>query len=397
MGKLRDFFFGPQTEERAMDWWGMGLDMPYVNTSGVPVTTTSALGLSAVYASVRLLSDTISTLPVDAFLELGDDIRKPTDKPLWVENPSSGPWMNRITMLNQVMTSLLLNGNVYLLTPRSGGEVMGLVVLDPAQVHYNDSTGTYMAAGQELGVGELLHLRGMTLPGSWYGCSPISYCRESLGVGLAAQRFGGSFFGNGAWPGLIAEVPGSMSDTGMKALKAFIDDQHKGPTNAHKVGIVTEGAKLNKLTISPEDSQFIETRRFEVSDVARMFGVPPHLIGDASNSTSWGSGLAEQNIAFAQHSLRPWVERIEEGLTSLWHSEGGPPNGVLKLNMAAVLRGSTKDRFESYEIALKNRWMTINEVRTLEDMPPLPGGDELTPLPQPPPPVGQGDQGEPND
>jgi HK97 family phage portal protein len=381
--------FGKKVEQRAMQWWGADLERPSYLTSGVAVNQTSALGLSAVYASVRLLADTISTLPIDAYLELGDDIRKPTDKPLWVENPGGAPWMNGITLLNQVMTSFLLNGNVYLLTPRVAGEVTGLVVLDPTRVTPREDQPTYMAGGEELDKNQLLHLRGLTLPGSVTGCSPITHCRESLGVGLAAQRFGGSFFGNSAIPSVIAEVPGQMSETGQKALRAFIESEHQGPAKAHKLMVLTEGAKLNKLTISPEDSQFIETRRFEVSDVARMFGVPPHLIGDASNSTSWGSGLAEQNIAFAQHSLRPWVERIETGLTALWHSEGGPPNGVLKLNMAAVLRGSTQDRYESYETALTNRFMTINEVRALEDLPPLPGGDEMRPA-APRPPVGQG-------
>jgi HK97 family phage portal protein len=384
-----------------MEWWGQGYDHAWHPvTSGVTVNQTSALGLSAVYASVRLLSDTISTLPIDAFLELGDDVRKPTDPPLWVNNPGGGPWLGRIELLSQVMTSMLLSGNAYLLTPRTSGEVASVVALDPQMVSpYTDSTGRvvyYNVLGQSLGMPDILHLRGMMLPGQATGCSPITYCRESIGVGLAAQRFGGSFFGNSAIPSVVAEIPGSMSETGQKALQAWIDDQHKGPAKAHKLMVLTEGAKLNKLTIPPEDAQFIETRRFEVSDVARMFGVPPHLIGDASNSTSWGSGLAEQNIGFAQHSLRPWVERIEAGLTALWHSEGGPPNGVLKLNMAAVLRGSTKDRYESYEIALNSKFMTINEVRALEDLPPRPGGDEIQAAPSgsPRPPVGQGDAGE---
>lgn len=392
MGRFTDWIMGreasPPAEERSLGWWSMGMDgPPSVVTAGVEVNTTSALGLSAVYSCVSLLSDTIATLPVKAFTLLGEDVKKPVDVPPWIDAPMSGPWMGKIETLSQEMTSLLLRGDAYVLTPRDSGEIMGLVVLNPDDVSPEEATTVkptggkvtryvYRVAGDTLDRSELLHVRGMMLPGQRTGCSPITYCRQSLGVGIAAQRFGGAFFGNGAWPGLVAEIPGELTPEGLAGLRAVQDELHKGVDRARKMALVTGGAKLHTLAITPEDSQFIETRRFEVADVARMFRVPPHLIGDASGSTSWGSGLAEQNTGFKQLSLRTWVERLEAGKTALWRSEGGPPNGVIKLDMDAVLRGSMKEQFEAYNLAVAGGYMLKSEVRAALDMPPIAGIDD---------------------
>jgi HK97 family phage portal protein len=150
---------------------------------------------------------------------------------------------------------------------------------------------------------------------------------------------------------------------------------HQGVGNAHKIGVLTNGAKMSKVSVQPNDAQFLETRQFQVPDIARIFGVPPHLIADASNSTSWGSGLAEQNVAFGQFSLRPWTERIEDGHTRLLTTHG-MPDVFVKLNLDALLRASLKDRYDAYAVGIVNRFQTINECRRLEDLPPVPWGDE---------------------
>jgi HK97 family phage portal protein len=191
---------------------------------------------------------------------------------------------------------------------------------------------------------------------------------------LAAQRFGQAFFENGALPGAVIEAPGTMSDPAIKRFRETWNGGHQGVANAHRIGVLTEGAKLAKVSVSPEDAQFLETRAFQVPDIARIYGVPPHLIADASNSTSWGSGLAEQNLAFGQFSLRPWIERIEDAHGRLLTTHG-LPDVFIKLNLDALLRASLSDRYVSYQMGIQNEFLTRNEARKLEDMPPLPGGD----------------------
>ena len=132
-----------------------------------------------------------------------------------------------------------------------------------------------------------------------------------IGLGLGAQAFGAAFFGNGGIPGALVEVPGQLSEEGVKQLKSAWNDTHRGASNSHRLAVLTEGAKFSKVTVSNEDSQFLLTRAATVADVARLYGVPPHLLADASGSTSWGSGLHEQNIAFSMYSLRPYVARLE--------------------------------------------------------------------------------------
>jgi HK97 family phage portal protein len=322
------------------------------------------------------VSDTIATMPIHAYVKTDNERIPSPDRPTWLDYPSADPWLGQIGTLSQVVTSLLLRGNAYILTPRSQGLVTGLLVLDPDKVIPPDQDSpTYRVLNMELGYSELMHLRGFMLPGSNQGVSLIKYARESLGHALAVQQYGASFFENGAYPGLIIESPAKLSPVGQAAAKEAWNDTHRGSSNAHKVAILTEGAQMKTLTVSPEDSQFIQTAQFKVSDVARLFGVPPHLIGDSSNSTSWGSGLAEQNSAFKQFGLGPWVIRIEVGYTTLWRSEGADPRQFVKLDTDAVLKGTTKERYQAHQIALQAGFKTVNEVRRDEDLPPLAEGD----------------------
>lgn len=340
------------------------------------VSTDSAMRLSAVFACLRLLSEAISTLPLDTFIRIYGT-RKP-----WRPRPDylsfQPPQGSRINYLSQVMLSLLTDGNAFIATPRDElGVPVDLVVLDPNRVNIDRVQGRlrYRLGAKELDPRwDLVHIPGMTLPGHLRGLSPIGYARETIGLGLAAQGFGRSFFENGALPGAIIEAPNGMSDDAIKRFRISWNSGHQGVANANRIGILTEGAKLNKVSIQPNDAQFLETRQFQVPDVARIFGVPPHLIADASNSTSWGSGLAEQNLAFGQFSLRPWIERIEDAHNRLLTTHG-LPDVFLKLNLDALLRASLKDRYEAYEIGIRSRFLVPNEARSTEDLRPLEGGD----------------------
>lgn len=348
------------------------------------LTPDVALTVAAVFACVRLLSDTISTLPAAAFRRVGN-VRKPYDDPAWLRKPN--PDMGRIAFFGTVMTSLLLEGNAFILVTRRAGRVVALDVIPASMVHpryvrlaSGRSVLVYelTATGEDsavqvigaLSASDVLHLRGIPLAGSLRGVSPLCAAATTIGLAIHAQEYGAEFFANGATPGAVVEVPGAMTPEGMRAARRTWRQLHGGKGNRHGLALLTEGAKYTKVSISPDEAQFLETRQFQISDVARIFGVPPHLIADASGSTSWGSGLAEQNIAFAQHSVRVWVERLEEAFTALLVSETRDESVFVKFNLDAMQRGSIKDRFDGYRTGLQNGIYTRNEVRALEDLPP---------------------------
>lgn len=357
-----------------LGYWDEGMVWRAGDASKVGVH--EAMLLSAVFACLRLLSEAISTLPADTFSRQGG-VRLPyRPRPQYLD--FAPPGASRINYLSQVMLSLLTNGNAYVLTPRrANGEVLDLVVLDPTVVHVTREAGkvTYEAMGVEMTPWvDVMHIQGMTMPGAVVGVSPIGYARESVGLGLAAQRFGQAFFENGALPSAVIEAAGKMSKEAADMFRETWNARHSGVGNAQRIGVLTEGAKLNKVSIQPEDAQFLQTRQFQVPDIARIFGVPPHLISDASNSTSWGTGLAEQNLAFGQFSLRPWIERVEDAHNRLLTSDG-LPDVFIKLNLDALLRADLSERYLSYSRAIEWHFLTPNEARRLEDLPPLPDGD----------------------
>jgi HK97 family phage portal protein len=353
--------------------WGPGMVWKGQNN----VSIDQSMRLSAVFACLRLLSEAISTLPLDTFSRSNGQRRPYRPRPEYLSfNPPQG---SRIDYVSQVMLSLLTNGNAYVLTPRDRlGVPVNLIVLDPTQVTVSRVHGKVTYTCQSIPLIpdlDIMHIKGMCMPGAITGLSPVSYAREAVGLGLAAQRFGEAFFDNGALPGAVIEAPGDMTKEAAERFRDTWNGSHQGVGNAHRVGVLTGGATLSKVSVSPNDSQFLETRQFQVPDVARIFGVPPHLIADASNSTSWGSGLAEQNLAFGQFSLRPWVDRFEEAHGRLLTSHG-LPDVFIKLNMDALLRASLTDRYAAYQVGVTNHIDTINEVRALEDKPPVPWGNE---------------------
>jgi len=358
---------------------------------GTTVNTDSAMRLSAVFACLRLLSEAIATLPLDTFIRLGGTRRPYRPRPDYLS--FQPPLASRIDYLGQLMLSLLTDGNAFVATPRDPmGVPIALIVLDPAMVTVERRNGrlVYKVNKTEVdATNDLLHIKGMTMPGALRGLSPIAYARETIGLGLAAQRFGQGFFENGALPGIVIKAPGQMSDMAVKRWQQTWNDGHQGVGNAQKMGVLTEGATIDKISVAPEDAQFLETRAFQVPDVARIFGVPPHLIADASNSTSWGSGLAEQNLAFGQFSLRPWIERIEDAHGRLLTTHG-LPDVFVKLNLDALLRASLTDRYAAYAVGIENEFLTRNEARKTEDLPPLPGGDTFPAPAAPTPPIPTG-------
>jgi HK97 family phage portal protein len=392
VGFWSDLIRPKETPTEAREW------VPYDPTvygsltaaSGERVTASDALQVSAVFGCVRLLSETIATLPVSTYTKRGGSQRSITS-PDWLDYPNAEPGgMGRIDILSQTVLSLLLDGNAYLAVRWQGPNIVGLDVLDPTSIipHMVMVDGQRRKVfeafdvdddGNEVALGwftprDILHIPGMMLPGEFAGCSPITYARESIGLALAAQKYGSKFFANGAVPGAVVEVPGTMSEDGLKRAREAWRTANTGVDNAHRVALLTEGAKFSKVAMSPDEAQFLQTRQFQVPEIARIFGVPPHLISDATNSTSWGSGLAEQNIAFSMFSLRPWLERIEAGFTRLLYAESADRFRFVKFDLDEIKRGAPKERMELYSLGLQNGIYSIDEVRHAEDLPPLPDG-----------------------
>lgn len=387
--------FKPRASETRATWEPAGELYPYpgtVSSAGQRVNATTALQVSAVFACIRLLSETIATLPVATYSRRGGARREITS-PLWLDYPTAEPGgLGRIDLISQLVLSLLLEGNAYLAVrwAPDNTAIVGLDVLDPSRI----TTHTVMvdgsrrkvfeawdvdADGNEVAIGyftsrEILHIPGMMLPGDFTGVSPINYARESIGLALAAQTYGSKFFANGAVPSAIVEVPGAMSEEGLTRAREAWRLANSGPESAHRVALLTEGAKFSKVSLSPDEAQFLQTRAFQVPEIARIFGVPPHLIADASGSTSWGSGLAEQNQAFSMFSLRPWLERIEAGFTRLLFAETADRMKFVKFSLDGIQRGAPKERMELYSLGLQNGIYSINEVRASEDLAPLPDG-----------------------
>jgi HK97 family phage portal protein len=365
------------------------------------VTVESASRLSAVWGCWRLLTNAVATSPADTFIRDGG-VRKPyRPRPKYLE--FQPPQMGKIAYLTQVELSMLMDGNAFIGTPRDRlGVPTDLIPLQPDRVDVCRENGRihYEIAGidREFSPWEIMHIPGLLPPGGLRGMSPIQAAREIIDGAHKAQEYGRNFAANMAVPPAVIEVPGMGSgnpeaeNARAKKIAGTWKETHGG-ANAGNVGVLLGGAQLKTIAISPEDAQWLESKKFTVSEICRIYGVPPHLVADASNSTSWGSGLAEQNTMFSAITLQPDTERIEEAHNRLLTTHG-LPDVFWRLNLDAKLRSAPKERAETMGIQIANRSMTINEARALEDRPPVPWGDDFAyldnakPVPTAPPPGG---------
>ncbi len=221
---------------------------------------------------------------------------------------------------------------------------------------------------------EILHIPGFGFDGL-VGYSLISLARNAIGLSISAEKFGAKFFANGAHAGVVIQVPGELSDLAYDHLTESWNEQHQGVDNAHKAAILEGGATIEKIGIPLDDAQFLETRKFQVSEIARIFRIPPHMIGDVEKSTSWGTGIDSQEQGYVNHTLRPWAVRIEEALRLQVLPEALRPTYYYEHLMDAFLRGDIAVRYEAYVKAIINGMMSHNEVRAKENLNPYKGGD----------------------
>lgn len=364
------------------DVWGRGLDLDSAgNTAaGASVSADGSLRLAAVWACVRVFADSVGSLPVDTYRRDGD-YRRPVGLPKWLDVPN--PETTRYELWEQTLTSLLLHGNAYWAASWNGSTLLEVWPLDPTLVtpkrnkgrvvyHVRDRDSSEQAWWSGDGpTPDIVHLRAHTTPGRLLGMSPIEVTRQAVGLGIAAEEFGARWFGQGSQPAIALTLPPTSTNPTAEQLQAFKgqwEEHHRGTQNAHRPAVLPPGASLQQLTIPPDDSQFIETRKFQTGEIARIFRVPPHMIGDLDRATF--SNIEHQSIEFVEHSLRPWLVRLELAVQRLL-----PTGRYLRFNVDGLLRGDIKSRYEAYAQGRMWGWLSANDVRALEDEPPLDVGD----------------------
>lgn len=367
-------------EERAVSFqtiFASGGNVAQQTYAGTIITQDTSLKIGAVYACVRLLADTISTLPVDTFYREGG-ARKPfRPKPLWVENPDIGT--AREDHLQQAMVSLLLDGNVFIRIFRSRtGEILSLVVLDPTRVEVRRNPATreieYVldaGTGTTLRADEVLHITELRKPGALRGVSRIDEVKQSLGLAAALEEFSARFFGSGSVTAGIIEWPGNLTREQAKDLAAGFEEGHKGLKRSHRPGVLFGGARFVKTGVDPNEAQMLESRQFAVEEIARIFRCPLHLL-QVSTPGAMSYASVEQNaIQFAQYTLRPIISKFETAYSSLL-----PGPAFVKFNLDAILRGDIQTRFAAYSTGQLSGFLSIGDIRRLEDLPPVDGGDQ---------------------
>jgi HK97 family phage portal protein len=349
-----------------------------VANTGTYVDTESAIRTSTVYSCVRLLGDTIASLPMGAYVRRGRNRLSYTTvygyTPEWVNKPN--PETTRLEFIEQVITSLHLHGNAFILTVRDDNdEVTELYVLNPNEIRIERlSPGEpliYRVKDTEKGIfdkiltsKEILHIPLFRMPGSYYGLSPIGACRMSVGIAQASDTYAASYFGNAANPGGVIEVAGELNAEQAGDIARNWQESHSGPYMSGKIGILSGGAAFKPLSLNAADAQLIEVRRFNVEDIARIFRVPLSLLGHPTQGAMSYASVEAQNLSFVQHSLRPLLERLEQALSPLLPES----DGFIRFNLDALLRGTTIERFDAYTKGLREGFLSLNDVRNYEDL-----------------------------
>ena len=367
-------------EPRALSYQSLfaaGADIAPRTYAGTVVNQETALKVGAVYAAVRLLTDTVSTLPADTYIRLEGQRRPFRPKPEWVDNPDVGT--TREDHIAQVMMSLLLDGNAFVRifraqSGRNAGLPTALVVLDPTKVEVKrrgDGEVEYVFDDRvTIARQDILHITEIKRPGSLRGISRIEQVKETLGIAAAMDEFAGRFFGQGSVTSGILETPAMLTKEQALQLKETFEATHKGVQKSHRIGILGGGAKFVKTGVDPEQAQMLESRRFAVEEVARVFRIPQHMLQVAAPGVQSYSSNEQNAIQFATYTLRPYVAKLEAAYSSLL-----PGQAFMRWNLDGLLRGDLQSRYSAYSTALQSGFMSINDVRRLEDFQAVTGGD----------------------
>jgi len=376
-------------------WLGRARDKPPTNfwsnvqsfffgstSSGKTVNERTALQTTAVYACVRILSETIASLPLHTYRYTENGKEKATDHDLYyILHSEPNPEMTSFVFRETLMGHLLLWGNAYAQIIRDGrGKVMALYPLMPDRVEAQrtekgDLFYLYQKEGQQypLRSDEVLHIPGLGFDGV-VGHSPIAMAKNAIGMAIATEEYGAKFFANGANPGGVLEHPGIVKDPAR--VRDSWNAVYQGSSNAHRVAVLEEGMKFQSIGIPPEQAQFIATRKFQINEIARIFRIPPHMIGDLEKSSF--SNIEQQSLEFVMYTLDPWVTRWEQAIQRVLFSENEKKQYFVKFNVNGLLRGDYQSRMQGYAVGRQNGFLSTNDIRDLENMNRIPaeeGGD----------------------
>lgn len=355
--------------ERFLSWnFGGG-----ASASGVIVSPQTAMQSAAVYSCVQVLAQSVGMLPFNLYREDSKGVKTlAKDHPLWsILRDQPNDYQTSVEFFEMMVAALCLRGNAYAYVNRTrSGRVVELLPLHPDMVRVemaSDYTVRYsvtLADGsfKVMDQGEILHVRGLTLNG-WLGVSPIAYARESIGLALATEKFGGQLFRNGAKMGGVLEHPEKMSDEAYRRLKDSFDAATSGE-NAHKTALLEEGVKYSKISMNADEAQFLATRQYQRSEIAAIFRVPPHMIGDLSRATF--SNIEQQSLDFINSALMPWLNRFEKAFRRDLYTPEDKLNLHGKFGVASLLRGDAAARGTYYHNGILDGWMTGNEARHME-------------------------------
>ncbi len=367
------------------EWMAGGM-----SSSGLAVTEQTAMRVSAVYASINLIGGAIASLPLPIYERTLDGRKRADHDVWWLLNEQPHPAWTASSFWEYLTASKLLLGDAYARIIRASNfsdRIIGFEPLHKSRLvvtkhgpqlvyAYREDDNSITALSQD----DVLHIPGPGFDGI-SGMSQIRHAlRNSAGIALAADEYSGRFFKNGARPDFAIEVEGNLSTDQQDVIRRTWANRHSGIDNAHLPALLVGGAKVREITMNAEDAQLIDTRRFQVEDIARIFGVPPHLIGHTTAATSWGTGIEQMSIGFVKYTLQRHLVKFEQELNrKIWPRT---PRYFAEFNTAGLERGDYKTRNEGYRIALGRAgepgWMTVNEVRKIENLPPVEGGDDLS-------------------
>ena len=357
-------------------------------TSGKAVTERSAMQMTAVYSCVRILAEAVAGLPLHLYRYKEDGGKeKALDHPLYLLlHDEPNPEMSSFVFRETLMTHLLLWGNAYAQIIRNGkGEVIALYPLMPnrmvvdrdihGQLYYQYTRSTEEAPTMKgvtvnLPPSDVLHIPGLGFDGL-VGYSPIAMAKNAIGMAIACEEYGAKFFANGAAPGSVLEHPGTIKDP--QRVRESWQSTFGGSGNSDKIAVLEEGMKYTPIGISPEQAQFLETRKFQINEIARIFRVPPHMVGDLEKSSF--SNIEQQSLEFVKYTLEPWLVRWEQSIQRTLFSPEEKKRYFAKFNVEGLLRGDYASRMSGYATARQNGWMSANDIRELENLDRIPAED----------------------
>lgn len=375
--------------------WSRGDDITGYNAAtGVRIDRETALGVSAVWACVSLISDSVATLPLEAYRKTdGTPARYSGPGLAWLDRPN--PEQTLVDFKFGTVASLLLDGNAFIYTVRDRkGDVVEAWLLDPRWVQVRrefQPDGSLalnyyvtVAKGMQSPVGpfkvtagpEMFHIMAFQPNSSWpRGIGPLDVAKMMFGSGIAGQEMGGRYFGSGFNASGVIEYPEDMTPEQARELKDDFARANSGLRKMHLPPVLTGGATWKQIQISPEQAQFIEQRKFSVDEIARFFRVPPHMIGNLEKSTSWGTGIEQQSIGFVTYTLRPWLERIEEAWSR--NMLVFQPNTFFRFDTTSLLRGDAASQAAYWEFRFRTASASPNDIKAAYGEQPVPDGDKL--------------------